>query len=232
MKKILVLAACLALLTAGAAQAALLQVGSSYSGSTTDTIIHMLSPTSVATNEGGGSIDVSYLDGERLQYLYCVDIDRDVYVNNSYNTTVVNTGGNIYGSPLNNANQVAWLLTNYGTAGQTAQAQALQAKIWEVVETGWTFNAAAYSAGDATLNWYNTIDSAFDAALLADPNMGSSMVGNFYWITPGRDVAINGLYVFQGLVAPTPIPGTVLLMGSGLAGLVGIARFRRKRSAN
>jgi hypothetical protein len=215
MKKILVLAACLALLTAGAAQAATLTVGGTYSYP-----IYMLDPSNNQLTEGGGSIDISYLNGTQLNYLYCVDIGTSVYVPGTYSQTVVTTNGNVYGSQVSNAIKVAWLLHTYGVSGQGDQAKALQASIWSLTNPGYTMDPLAQQY------------SLYSSYLGSIPDNPNNYVSNFYWITPGTTDSNGNLVQYQALVAPTPIPGTVLLMGSGLAGLVGVARFRRKRSAD
>src|SRR3954454_24748370 len=45
-------------------------------------------------NEGGGSIDTSYLNGYKLPYLYCLDIPDVVYVGATYGNTNVSKDAN------------------------------------------------------------------------------------------------------------------------------------------
>jgi hypothetical protein len=49
-------------------------------------------------------------------------------------------------------------------------------------------------------------------------------VGFHYAMTCGNDV-------IEGGVAPVPEPATMVLLGTGLIGLAGISRRKRKRSA-
>jgi len=221
MKKILVLAACLTLLAAGAAQGATtLNIGGTFSHD-----IFMTGPGGAVT-EGGGSIETSYLNGTMLPYLYCVDIGTTVYVPGSYAQTVVTTTGHVYGSLVNNATQVAWLLHEYGVSGQGDNAKALQASIWSLTNPGYTMNQSLAPAAQYSL--YTT----YLASIPTTFNDANNFIDDFFWITPGTLDTNGNLVQYQALVAPTPIPGTVMLMASGLAGLIGIARFRRKRSAN
>ena len=50
------------------------------------------------------------------------------------------------------------------------------------------------------------------------------------WAAAGHIFTTSGITGFAGDSPVVPLPSTLLLLGSGLAGLVGIGRFRRKRS--
>jgi len=210
-KKVLVLATCMVFLLAGAAQADFLQLGGSYSS-----IPYSVVNGNLVT-EGGGSIDVSYLNGSQLSYLYCVDLFKTVYPSSNYPSTVVNNAGFIYGSLLTNAGQVAWLLSNYGTAGQGSEAIALQAAIWNVI------NGDAVYRLDAASPQYGLYRDYLTAL-----GTNSGNVGDFLWITPGTSDVAGQLTQYQGLVGITvPEPGVLTLLGIGLIAL-GITRRRSK----
>jgi hypothetical protein len=192
-----------------------LQIGGTYTSP-----IYLLENGTTPLSEGGGSIDTSYLNSVKLNFLYCVDIFTTVNVPATYLNTTVNNSGEIYGSPLNNAGQVAWLLSNYGTAGQGDQAYALQAAIWHVIYegTGKTIdiNPALSTATEVSL--YNTY--------LAELGNKTGNVGNLLWITPGTKDSNGNVVSYQGLVGatPVPIPAAIWIFGSGLLGLIGIKR--------
>ncbi len=91
-RKSIFIAVAMVFLVAGWAQAdtmGTLSMGGSYTYP-----IYLLNG---ATQEtwGGGSIDVSYLNGKQLAYLYCVDIAKEVYVPATYSNSVISTAGNI-----------------------------------------------------------------------------------------------------------------------------------------
>ena len=203
LRRVLVLAACMVFLTAGLAQAATVNIGGSWS------------------NLGGGSFTGATLNGNSVPWMYCTSYGTTISGNTNYNATL-NTIGEFNNTPITGAGQVAWLLTNYGSylsnpsninTNNTIDAHALQAAIWTITEG---FNP--YTSSDPEWTLYQT--------LLTASSGKTAPVSNFYWITP-YDSAGKAL---QPLVTPTPIPAAAYLFGSGLAGLVGIARFRRKRS--
>ena len=207
-KRAAITAVCILCFCVPWAQADILSVGGSYTYPVY--LLHNGSPLT----DGGGSVDPSYLNGQLLAYLYCVDPWTVVYPNRTYNNTVVTTTGVINGAPVNNAGQIAWLLTHYGTGGQGGNAYALQAAIWHVVDPTLTIDPNRASANQVTL--YNSY--------LAALGNNTGNVSAFLWISPAVSSS-NTKY--QGLVAPgtqTPIPAAIWLLASGLIGVIGIRR--------
>ena len=210
-KKIMALAVIMLFQFTGLATADTLTVGSTF----TYPIYSIVDGAAIA--EGGGSIYPAALNGVQLDYMYCVDLFKVIYVPGTYTNTTVNNNGIIYGNLLNNAGQVAWLLSQYGTAGQGEKAYALQAAIWHVVLQGtghtYTLDTAKSTANEIALY------SSYLAAL--GDNTGD--VSQFLWITPA-----NGSTTYQGQVAHVPEPFSILLLGLGLAGVVGVRRKIQK----
>lgn len=212
MKKVLVLATCMVLLLAGAAQAGVLQLGDDY------TSIHGIWGSSHET-WGGGSFEPSSWNGTPLEFVYCVDALHSLS-SSGYNSASATTTGVVNGSLVHNAGQVAWLLDHFGTAGNGDEAYALQAAIWHVIYEG----AGRHGTDKYNIDRTEHLDAVdlYDTMLLA---LGSKTadISGYLWITPGG----NNCEKQQGLVASirsVPEPGTFFLLGSGLLGLVAVGR--------
>ncbi len=133
-----------------------------------------------------------------LPYLYCVDIGTTVYVPGSYAQTVVTTTGNVYGSLLNNATQVAWLLHEHGVSGQGDNAKALQASIWSLTNPGYTMNESLAPAAQYSLY------TAYLASIPTAFNDANNFIDDFYWITPGTWTATATLVQITRRSSPPP----------------------------
>ncbi len=179
---------------AGSAYAGELQVGSNFNW------IWIDRDSNKNVQEGAGSIHLSYLDGVLLPYLYCVDIDRTIYVPGTYDYTVTNSGI-VHGAPVNNAEEVAYLLATYGSdaGNDPIKSAALQAAIWHVM---YNFDLGDDSRNDPLRDYYNIYIT----------NVGQGDVSQFTWISP-----VSGSTKYQGLVTRVPEPTLILLLGIGLA---------------
>ena len=219
-RKASVLAACIVFLCAGFARASYLDLGNE---STYPIYVSVNGVQQTAARAGSYTAS---LDGVALEFLYCVDFFKTVKLDTDYKSTVVNRDGVLYGEPVRNADQVAWLLDNYGVGGNGNDAAALQAAIWNVVSTPEKVVTLDSRAGAAQLGYYETYLDGLAAAL----NVGETgNVSDYYWITPGTENKYGGLIEYQGLVgaSPVPVPAAAWLLGAGLFGLVGIRRKAR-----
>lgn len=230
MKKVLFLAVCVLFLAAGAAQADSLYLSNSYNGA-----IPLDLNGTPWESAGGGSLQGATLNGASLPWVYCVGLTTIVYVPGTYDQTYVNTAGQVYdndfgpATSLHNvpaAGQVAWLLSNYANGATTAVEQvALQAAIWHVI-------SAAPGGGYQSLGGIVSLDSSSSAYGnsttpgtyeydLAQLGANTGTISNFYWMTPGQGSPVA---YSQGLVAPVPLPPSLLLLAPGLLGLVGMRK--------
>jgi hypothetical protein len=169
--------------------------------------------------DGGGNFSPgSTFDGQALPYMYCVDLNHDLYLNGDYYASTANNAGYIWNNdPLHNPNSVALTnpdgsLTNAGNIGyllahfaQTAvsidQQLALQSAIWtEVYGNHYThidnpnFSADENATIASDQAWY----------LSHVPTGGNAnFIGEVLWINPSTD----GVNFGQGQVAYIPTPG-------------------------
>lgn len=181
---------------------------------------------------GGGSVSGSKLNGTSLPYDFCIGLYTEVYVPQTYYAFVTNNGTvKVNGGAdvkINNAGEIAWLLTNYAGASMTTDRQiALQAAIWHI-EYSTTSNDVgldpSHYKNTTTMTYYNTYISDISNGVY---NHNSYSLTGFDWITPYS--CSNGTYTYyQPQITAAPEPSTLLLVLCGAFGLYGLEAFRKK----
>jgi PEP-CTERM motif len=181
--------------------------------------------TTVTGSGGNFAGSTGVIQGNKVSFseLFCVDLFDNISLGGTYNATD-NTIGKIFNQSINNAAEIAWLITNLAPEATTAEEnEAVQVAIWEE-EYGSSFKLISADAGVAQ-----------DAK--TDFNEANSIknlppVSSVEWISPttgsGRDT--NDAQGMVGLIndppPAVPEPATLTLFGTGILGLAGMVRRR------
>lgn len=162
------------------------------------------------------------MDGTSL-FLYCVDFAHEIKVGDSWNANVTTLSGPLDGrtrfSDATLYKQAAWLTTQY--AGHAGSTEDIQDAIWYLFNpTLWS--ASSPGAFTAANDW---VIQAKDAK-----NYASLNFDYFKVVTDNTPSPITGEKQ-EFLVQVTPEPASLVLMATGLLGIVGVARRRRGSAA-
>lgn len=145
--------------------------------------------------------------------MICLSFDRTVRVGQTWDVAVNSLDASgvanaLYGAQANALNKyqrAAWLYDQITT--NPDQAGAIQGAIWNIFNTGTPDNTAS-------IRWFS---------LAMNANLSGYDFSRFRILTP-TDRSRNGA---QENLTSVPEPATMLLLGTGLAGVA--ARFRRRR---
>jgi hypothetical protein len=172
------------------------------------------------SNAYAGQVLASFVTPQRVGdfVMYCVDLNHDFYVPSHWPINV-NTTGMVYGSPVNNADKISFLVETYGETRLDANhSAALQAAIWEA-EYGKNFKLNEQLTSSSIVAEYHTYLNSIP---------GSGLSVSSLWLDPQGQTNLGQWP--QGEVTAAPEPASLLLIGGGSACCAVGAYLRRKRT--
>ena len=158
---------------------------------------------------GGGQVEA-----------FCVEDSNSPPNTQTYTLLTVDSGLADFGLIAQNYMAAAWIAENY-----LASKPGAQIAIWEVVFDG-VGNLDLGDGGFQSTSYVTDANAILAAVALQNGFSASSQ----WYLAVNPTVAQGGTIStspYQNYLVPTPIPGAVWLLGSGLLGLVAVRRRRK-----
>jgi len=149
---------------------------------------------------------------------YCIDFNHEITSGQSWTANTTPASGPFGNTYLNSQipyQEMGWLVSQFGLAS-SADQKAIQQAIWDISTQG-TF---PFLLTGQTQVWYNLATTY--------SNYNSWTGAGWTILTDANNKTASGAqeFLIQGPV-PTPEPGTIMLLGSGILGVYGFSRKKR-----
>ncbi len=199
-----------------------------------DTVsVTFLGPATDANNGSYYISPYSLLVNGTVENGYCIDFNHEITTGQNW-TAYVNS---VSTSPITGTYQVAnpnrsvysemaWLVSQYNTVNQVAIQQA----IWDLSVGQKGILPYNDTGTGSTMDWYTQAlnHSNYDGGgwVILTDTIGTPYAAAGGGPNPGSTLFGAQEFLVQGPV-PTPEPGTMMLLGSGILGVYGFSRKKR-----